>query len=222
LDGIKVHQAKGFTFEGNVIENAGTGNGGNHDGGVDFVAVQDSVFEGNTVIKTGGNSCLMLKGGTARNMISDNTLAGCKDSIHVGGLTGNQWRAPGSGGKEAYNNVIKGNNLCGRSSSIYLFDGEKKRQDNTIQNNECNGADIGIDVVEADPTPPRPPLVTRDGIPKEALPDNSAALADYHKGLSRLATARNVLSQATAMKLPSMSMSELRQHIAAANKADCN
>jgi hypothetical protein len=221
LDGIKVHQAKGFTFEGNVIENAGTGNGGNHDGGIDFVAVTDSVVEGNTVIRTGGNSCLMLKGGTARNEVTGNTFAGCKDAIHVGGLTGNQWRAPGSGGKEAYNNVIRGNNLCGRSSSIYMFDGEKRRQDNTIQNNECNGADIGIDVVGADPTPPPPPLVTRDDIPKEALPDNSSVLAEYQKGLGKLATARNILAQATATKLPSMSMASLRQQIAAANKAKC-
>jgi nitrous oxidase accessory protein NosD len=87
LDGIKVHQATDFTFQGNVIQNAGIGNGGNHDGGIDFVAVTNSAVMGNAVVRTGGNSCLMLKGGTARNRISGNSFVGCKDAIHVGGFT---------------------------------------------------------------------------------------------------------------------------------------
>lgn len=221
-DGIKVHQATGFEFSGNVIENAGTGGGSNHDGGIDFVAVKDSVVVGNTVLRTGGNSCLMLKGGTARNEISGNTFTGCKDAIHVGGLTDNQFMAPGAGGKEAYGNEIIGNNLCGGNTSIFMFDGEKRRQDNTIKGNSCNGAADGFDITGTDPGPDRPPLITRDDIPKVVLPDNTAATADYQKSLSGLAGARKTLAQATATKLPSMSMESLRQQIAAKNQANCN
>jgi hypothetical protein len=143
LDGIKVHQATGFTFQGNVIQNVGIGNGGNHDGGIDFVAVTDSAVMGNAVVRTGGNSCLMLKGGTARNRISGNSFAGCKDAIHVGGLTDDQFMAPGAGGKEAYGNVIAGNKLCASGSGIRLFDGEQRRQDNEITGNSCAGVDVG-------------------------------------------------------------------------------
>lgn len=146
LDGIKVHQARDFVFTGNVIENAGTGDGGNHDGGIDFVAVQDSVVERNVVVRTGGNSCLMLKGGTANNRITGNSFSGCKDAVHVGGLTTDKFRAPGSGGKEAYGNRITGNNLCGRKTSVYLFEGERKRQDNTISGNACSIA--GASMIE--------------------------------------------------------------------------
>jgi hypothetical protein len=142
-DGIKVHQAKRFTFTGNVIENAGTGNGGNFDGVIDFVAVTDSHVEGNAVVRTGGNSCLMMKGGTARNTVTGNSFAGCKDAIHVGGKTGDKWRASGSGGKEAYNNTITGNNLCGRETPIYMFEGERQRRDNTINGNSCSGRNVG-------------------------------------------------------------------------------
>jgi nitrous oxidase accessory protein NosD len=222
LDGIKVHQATGFTFTGNTIENAGTGGGGNHDGGIDFVAVQNSKVQGNTVVKTGGNSCLMLKGGTANNMVNDNSFSGCKDAIHVGGLTGAQWKAPNAGGKEAYNNTITGNNLCGGSSSIYMFDGEKKRQDNTIKGNSCNGAGDGVDITGADPSPSKTALTSRDDVPKVVLPDNSKAKADAQQSLTTLANARKTLTQATATKLPSMPMEALRQQIAEKNKTNCN
>lgn len=151
LDGIKVHQATGFEFSGNVIENAGTGGGGNHDGGIDFVAVKDSRVEGNTVLRTGGNTCLMLKGGTARNTIIGNSFSGCKDAVHIGGLTDNKFAAPGAGGREAYGNVITDNNLCGGNTSVYLFDGERRRQDNTVKGNACNGAGDGLDITGNDP-----------------------------------------------------------------------
>jgi nitrous oxidase accessory protein NosD len=95
----------------------------------------------------------MLKGGTARNEITGNTFTGCKDAVHVGGLTDNQFMAPSAGGKEAYGNVITNNNLCGANSSIFMFDGEKRRQDNTIKGNSCNGAGDGFDITGTDPAP---------------------------------------------------------------------
>ena len=134
LDGIKVHQAKGFTFTGNVIENAGTGNKGNADGGIDFVSVTDSRLEGNTIVKTGGNSCVMLKGGTARNTITGNSFAGCKDAIHVGGFTGPR----PAGFKEAHDNRITGNTLCADEMAFRLFDGEAARRDNDTSGNTIN------------------------------------------------------------------------------------
>jgi nitrous oxidase accessory protein NosD len=143
LDGIKVHQASGFAFTGNVVENAGTGNGGNLDGGIDFVAVKDSRVEGNTVLRTGGNTCLMLKAGTTRNTVKGNSFSGCKDAVHVGGISTDKFMAPGANGREAYENTITGNNLCGRESPVRLFDGERQRQDNVISNNSCSGATVG-------------------------------------------------------------------------------
>jgi len=136
LDGIKVHQANDFTFTGNVIENAGTGNAGNFDGGIDFVAVTDSKLEGNTIIRTGGNSCLMLKGGTARNIITGNSFSGCKDAIHLGGFT---FADPKPGVKEAYDNTITGNYLCASGMIFRLFPGEKARGDNAISGNNTSG-----------------------------------------------------------------------------------
>ena len=44
---------------------------------------------------------------------------------------------------------------------------------NTIKGNSCNGAADGLDIIGTDPGPDRPPLTTRDDIPKEALPDNT-------------------------------------------------
>jgi hypothetical protein len=187
-----------------------------------LVAVTDSVVAGNTIVRTGGNSCLMLKDGTARNEITGNSFSGCKDAVHVGGLTTDKFMAPGAGGREAYGNVITENNRCGGNTSVFLFDGERARGDNTIKGNSCNGAADGFDVTGTDPGADRPPLTTRDDIPKEALPDNSKQQAAMNTALSGLAGARKTLTQATATKLPSMSMEALRQQIAEKNKADCN
>jgi P-type conjugative transfer protein TrbJ len=142
-DGIKVHQAKGFTIQGNVIQKSGVKSGNsNRDGGIDFVAVQNSKLIGNEVLSSGGDTCLMVKGGSSKNSISGNKLTGCKDSIHVGGLTGDQFEAPGSNGNQAFDNVISGNELCG-STSVTLFGNEKGQNDNSLSNNSCSGKATG-------------------------------------------------------------------------------
>jgi hypothetical protein len=80
-----------------------------------------------------------------------------------------------------------------------------------------SGAGIG------ETPPPKPPLVTRDDIAKEPLlPDTSEQQAALNTALAGLGAARQTLARATATKLPSMSMSELREQIAEKNKADCN
>jgi P-type conjugative transfer protein TrbJ len=142
-DGIKVHQANGFTIKGNVIKNSGVKtNNSNKDGGIDLVAVQNSKLIGNEVLSSGGDTCLMVKGGSSKNSISGNKFTGCKDSIHVGGLTGDQFEAPGSNGNQAFDNTITGNELCG-SNALILFGEEKGQNDNSLSNNSCSGKAAG-------------------------------------------------------------------------------
>lgn len=65
-------------------------------------------------------------------------------------------------------------------------------------------------------------LAQREDVPKAVLPDTSKAQQIANAALTTLATARQVLTQATATKLPSMSMAEMREQIAAMNTANCN
>lgn len=134
-DGIKAHQLDGSFIGNNEIVNAGTSHNANKDGGLDLVAVRGTDLVGNKVHRTGGNSCLMLKGGSTDNDIKGNDFGGCKNAVHVGGLTDDQFMAPGSNGREAYDNSITGNRLTSSSCAIFLFDGEQRRQDNEISGN---------------------------------------------------------------------------------------
>jgi hypothetical protein len=59
-------------------------------------------------------------------------------------------------------------------------------------------------------------------VPKVPLPDNTKQQAALNTAMNGLGTARQILAQATATKMPSMSMAELRQQIAEKNKANCN
>lgn len=139
-DGVKVHQASNFTIEGNVIHRSGMKPGNsNSDGGFDFVAVQNSSLRGNEVLHSAGDTCAMIKGGSSGNTITDNRFTGCKDSIHVGGMTIDKYAADR---REAFNNTITGNQLCGRNA-VYMFDGERERRDNSISGNSCSGASVG-------------------------------------------------------------------------------
>jgi P-type conjugative transfer protein TrbJ len=143
LDGIKFHQLKNSRVEGNLVENAGMISGNsNRDVPFDMVAVEDSEFIGNAANNSQGDTCLMMKGGTRRVTVSGNVLKGCEDSIHVGGKTDDKFEAPGSDGRQAYQNIITGNELCGRNP-VYLFDGEEKRRDNTLADNACSGNIVG-------------------------------------------------------------------------------
>ncbi|EWY36296.1 hypothetical protein N825_28915 [Skermanella stibiiresistens SB22] len=53
------------------------------------------------------------------------------------------------------------------------------------------------------------------------LPDNGKQLADAQAAIGGLASARQRLAQATATKLPSMSMDELRRRITDLSKGKC-
>jgi hypothetical protein len=79
------------------------------------------------------------------------------------------------------------------------------------------GTGSGGEAVEETPTP-QPPLPSRDDVPKVPLPKTSQRQAEANAAASRLATARQALAQATAMRLPSLSMDAIRQQIAEVNK----
>lgn len=136
LDGIKVHQLDDSVVSNNEIRNAGSrANNSNMDGGIDFVAARGVRVLDNRVLRTGGNTCLMLKGGSRDNLVRGNDFSGCRNAVHIGGLTGERWQAPDARGREAYNNTISGNNFSARECAIYQFSGERRRNDNTIQGN---------------------------------------------------------------------------------------
>jgi hypothetical protein len=65
-------------------------------------------------------------------------------------------------------------------------------------------------------------MARRENVPKSVLPGTSKAQEIANAALTTLATARQVLTQATATKLPSMSMAEMREQIAAKNTEKCN
>jgi P-type conjugative transfer protein TrbJ len=142
-DGIKLHQLKGSRIEGNLVDNAGMKPGNsNRDTPYDMVAVEDTKFIGNAANNSQGDTCLMMKGGTRRVTVSGNVLKGCKETIHVGGIGDDKFSAPGWDNRQAYDNVITGNELCGETP-FRLFAGEEKRRDNTISNNACSGKSVG-------------------------------------------------------------------------------
>lgn len=136
LDGIKVHQGSGFEVSNNLIQNAGTTPGNrNRDVAVDFVATLNSEFSDNTVLRSNGDTCVMVKGGTTGMIFEGNDLSGCKNGFHVGGFTDDQFMAPGSDGREAYNNLFTDNEINSSGCAFSLFDGERRRMDNRIENN---------------------------------------------------------------------------------------
>jgi hypothetical protein len=67
-----------------------------------------------------------------------------------------------------------------------------------------------------------PPLPGRGDVPKVPLPDTSQRQAEANAAAGRLSTARQVLTQATATRLPSLSMDAIRQQIVEVNKAKCD
>jgi hypothetical protein len=69
---------------------------------------------------------------------------------------------------------------------------------------------------------PQPPLTSRDDVSRVALPDNSQRQAEANAAAGGLAAARQTLTQATATRLPSLSMDELHQRISEMNNANCN
>ena len=145
LDGIKVHQADDFLITNTVVHNSGSipGNS-NRDVGIDFVAVVNSELSDNTVLRSGGDTCVMVKGGSSGNLFESNDLSGCKDGFHVGGIGDAKFAAPGAGTRQAYNNLFTGNDISARACAFYLFNGEEQRKDNRIENNNVeNGNGCG-------------------------------------------------------------------------------
>jgi hypothetical protein len=84
LDGLKVFQAERLDMSNNIIRMAGAsgraGSGGNDngDGGIDWVQVNNSRLVNNTIQRTNGWACFMMKTGSNGNTISGNRLDGCE------------------------------------------------------------------------------------------------------------------------------------------------
>lgn len=142
-DGIKLHQAYKFWLIGNTIVTAGNDRNSNGDGGIDFVAVDDSVVVGNIIQQTYGHACLMMKGGSDRNYIANNLFRGCeRDGITVGGFTTQQYRADSDVWEARWNTVVNNEVHSGAGKCpIYMT----WAWDNTVKNNKLvsqNGCTI--------------------------------------------------------------------------------
>jgi hypothetical protein len=120
---------------------------------------------------------------------------------------------------EAANNTITGNQVCGGmgKSGIWVPREQGNAVNNTVSGNTCNGSNV-----DAGGGSSAVPLASREDVKKVTLPDNSKQKAEAAAAVANLAKSRQVLAQATATKLPSVSMSELRQQIAERNKEKCN
>jgi parallel beta-helix repeat protein len=134
-DGIKLSQADRAFVYGNIVRNSGADHNGNGDGGIDMVAVNQSQIVANVVDGTPGHTCLMMKGGSERNLIEGNILRGCeRDGLSVGGLTTGHWMRPGTDSEAKYNTVINNDIESGRNGLlIYGATG------NVVANNVCAG-----------------------------------------------------------------------------------
>lgn len=237
LDGIKMSHAERSTVSGNTIKSAGVsgpagkGNNGNGDGGIDWVRVHNSEMIGNEV-STNGWACAMVKNGSSKNRIANNRFLRCE-------VNGVDMAAPSTGaaaeanksGMVAYNNTVENNEIAGGRGCVVKL--HETSRNNRLVGNRTSGRDCGDpngtnhesatgDLGSSDPGQERTPLPRREDVPKVALPDNSKQQTEANAAVAKLATARQVLAQATATKLPSMSMSELRQNISDKNKANCN
>lgn len=150
-DGMKFFQiakgstGRGLTLRNNTIKKAGLSRNRNGDGGIDFVGVDDSVVEGNEVIKTFGHACLMIKGGSDNNKILNNRLLGCeRDGITVGGFTDDKFMSPEDRHREAYNNTISGNTVQGGDGKCPFYFNDATN--NHIENNRTLGGRSDCDM----------------------------------------------------------------------------
>jgi len=133
-DGVKISQADHVHLLRNVIRDSGTDHNGNGDGGIDWVAVNNSQAIGNLVENSAGHTCFMLKGGSEGNLIARNIMRGCqRDGMTVGGMSAG-WMRPGTD-SEAKNNTVVGNDIQAGKYGLLIFGATG----NTVQNNVCEG-----------------------------------------------------------------------------------
>jgi len=133
-DGVKISQADHVHLLRNEIRNSGTDRNANGDGGIDWVAVNNSQAIGNRVENSTGHTCFMLKGGSEGNLISRNIMRGCeRDGMTVGGMSAG-WMRPGTD-SEAKNNTVVGNDIQADKYGLLIFGATG----NTVRDNVCEG-----------------------------------------------------------------------------------
>lgn len=250
LDGLKAFQARGLSMNNNTIKSAGAGGPAgssgnpNGDGGLDWVQIEHSEMVGN-VVSTNGWACAMIKNGSNGNRIANNQFQRCEvNGLDMAAGSSGRAAAANGSGRVAFNNVIEGNTIDGGKGCAAKFD-ETSVNNRLAGTNQIGGRvcdQNGSNNANADPNVggvgagtasggyaageggsiPDPPTISRDDIPKEALPDIKNQQAQAAAAAGKLGQARGKMTQSTAMKLPSFSQAELRQMIAAKNKANCN
>jgi hypothetical protein len=133
-DGVTISQADNVRLLRNVIRNSGTDRNSNGDGGIDWVAVNQSQAIRNLVENSTGHTCFMLKGGSEGNLISGNIMRGCeRDGMTVGGMSVG-WMRPGTN-SEAKNNTVVGNDIQAGKYGLLIFGATG----NVVKDNVCDG-----------------------------------------------------------------------------------
>lgn len=141
-DGFKFFQVDGLDMQDNTIKmagalgRAGQGGNGNGDGGIDWVTVNNSRMVGNTVERTNGWACAMVKTGSHGNLIQDNEFRGCEvNGIDMAAGSSGRAGAANTTGKTAFNNRIEGNEISSGSGCAVKFH-------QTSTNNQVTGNTI--------------------------------------------------------------------------------
>ncbi|QQP94075.1 right-handed parallel beta-helix repeat-containing protein (plasmid) [Skermanella sp. TT6] len=148
LDGFKFFHADGITMRNNVVEMAGGGGAAgsagnpNGDGGVDWVRVSNSLMEGNTVQRTNGWACAMIKNGSNNNRVVNNRFQNCEvNGIDMAAGSSGRSAAANTTGKTAFDNTIEGNVVEGGKGCAVKF-GQKtsgnRLTDNDIDGRQCD------------------------------------------------------------------------------------
>jgi nitrous oxidase accessory protein NosD len=110
LDGIKIAQGDRIEVSGNMVEDSRRGQG------VDFMAVTNSRISNNTIVRSGLDSAIVVKGGSANVVVVANLMIDCADDcLSVGGWSEKFfWTPEGLGhGCESLNVVAVGNTIRG-------------------------------------------------------------------------------------------------------------
>lgn len=146
-DGFKFFQVDGLDMQDNTIKmagalgRAGQGGNGNGDGGIDWVTVNNSRMVGNTVERTNGWACAMIKTGSNGNLIQDNDFSGCEvNGIDMAAGSGGRAGDANTSGKVAFNNRIEGNEISSGTGCAIKFHATSSNNQvtgNTIRGRTC-------------------------------------------------------------------------------------
>ena len=143
LDGLKAFQASNVSMIGNTIKVSGSGGiagkagNPNGDGGVDFVQVVNSEISDN-VISSQGWACMMVKGGSGNNKITDNDMVKCSvNGLDMAAPTGGKSAAANKTGMIAFDSTVSGNTGGGTGCAVKLHE---KTHNIKLEGNDFTGS----------------------------------------------------------------------------------